>query len=125
MFGYEEAVCKMGVAFAHSRSQKLARVVASKQCLGMFQRNSKEFLRRYVTVDKTWIHYYTRETKNHSKMWTGPGKTIVFVVVIIFHKKIQKVFFLIKKFRIHGVNNVVASTRIFSLSQIKKYYLMI
>ena len=43
---------------------KRARVVASEQCLGMLQRNSKEFLRLYVTVDKTWIHYYTPETKN-------------------------------------------------------------
>ena len=34
---------------------KRARVVASEQCLAMFQRNSKEFLRRYVTVDETWI----------------------------------------------------------------------
>ena len=32
-------------------------------------------LRRYVTVDKTWIHYYTPETKNQSKMWTGPDKS--------------------------------------------------
>ena len=45
-----------------------ARVVASEQCLDMLQRNSKKFLLRYVTVDKTWIHYYTPETKNQSKM---------------------------------------------------------
>ena len=41
----------------------------------MFQRNSKEFLRRYVAVDETWIHYYTPETKNQSKIWTGPGES--------------------------------------------------
>ena len=44
---------------------KRASVVASKQCLGMFQRNSKEFLRHYVTVDETRMHYYTPETKNY------------------------------------------------------------
>ena len=54
---------------------KRARVVASEQCLGMFQRNSKETLRRCVTVDETWIHYYTSETKNQSKMWTGHGES--------------------------------------------------
>ena len=54
---------------------KRARVVASEQCLGMFQRNSKEFLRRYVTVDETRIHYYTPETKNQPKMWTGLGES--------------------------------------------------
>ena len=56
-------------------SAKWVRVVASEQCLGMFQRNLMEFLRRYVTVDKTWIYYYTPETKNQSKMWTGPGES--------------------------------------------------
>ena len=35
---------------------KRARMVASEQCLGMFQRNSKEFLLRSVTVNETWIH---------------------------------------------------------------------
>ena len=76
MFGHEEAVCKMGAAFAHiSRSQKRFSVVASEQCLGMFQRNSKGFLLRYVTLDETWIHYYTSETKNQSKMWTGSGES--------------------------------------------------
>ena len=44
----------------------------------MFQRNSKELLRRYVSVDETWIHYYTPETKNESKMRTGPGETRYF-----------------------------------------------
>ena len=78
MFGHEEAVCKMGTEFAHNRSQESARVVTSEQCLGTFQRNSKEFLQRCVTVDKTWIHYYTPETKNQSKMWTGPGETCFF-----------------------------------------------
>ena len=34
---------------------KRTRVVASEIFLGMFQRNSKEFLQRYVTVDKTRI----------------------------------------------------------------------
>ena len=50
-------------------------MVASEQCLGMFQRDSKEFLRLYVTVDETWIHYYTPQTKSQSKMWTGPRES--------------------------------------------------
>ena len=52
-----------------------AHVIASEQCLVIFQYNSKEFLRRYVTADVTWIHYYTPETKNQSKMWTGPRES--------------------------------------------------
>jgi len=29
--------------------------------------NPKVFLRRFVTVDETWIHWYTPETKEQSK----------------------------------------------------------
>ena len=54
---------------------KRAHVVASEQRLGMFQRNSKESLRRYVTVNESWIHNYTPKTQNQSKMWTGPGES--------------------------------------------------
>ena len=32
------------------------RETTSEQCLTLFKRNRKEFLRRFVTVDKTWIH---------------------------------------------------------------------
>ena len=71
MFGHEEAVCKIGAAFAHSRSQKRARVVASKQCLGMFQRNSKEFLRRYVTVYETWLHYQRSDARSQKDRLYG------------------------------------------------------
>ena len=54
---------------------KRAAEVESEQCLGTLKRNSKKFLRHYMTVDETWIHYYTPETKNQSKMWTGPGES--------------------------------------------------
>ena len=47
---------------------KRARVVAFEQRLGMLKRNSKEFLRRYVTVDESWIHYYTPETETETQM---------------------------------------------------------
>ncbi|KAG5347133.1 SETMR methyltransferase, partial [Acromyrmex charruanus] len=44
------------------------------QCLEMFQRNSDEFLRRYITVDETWVLYFTLETKEQSKQWTSPSE---------------------------------------------------
>ena len=47
----------------------------SKQCLDLFNRNAQEFLRRVVTVDETWIHYYTPETKRQSKQWILPGES--------------------------------------------------
>lgn len=50
---------------------KRNRETISEQCLALFQRNPKEFLRRFVTVDETWIHWYTPETKEQSKQWTA------------------------------------------------------
>ena len=54
---------------------KRIRVSISKQCLDLFKRNSQEFWRRVVTVDETWIHYYTPETKQQSKQWVYPGES--------------------------------------------------
>ena len=53
---------------------KRDRVTISKQCLEMFQRNPDEFLRRFITVDETWIHYFTPETKNSQNNEPAPKK---------------------------------------------------
>jgi len=53
---------------------KRNRETTSEQCLTLFKSNPKEFLRRFVTVDETWIHWYTPETKEQSKQWTSPGE---------------------------------------------------
>ncbi|XP_076641941.1 protein GVQW3-like [Halictus rubicundus] len=41
--------------------QKQQRVDDSERCFELFKRNKKDFLRRYVTMDETWIHLYTPE----------------------------------------------------------------
>ena len=43
--------------------QKRQRVIDSERCLELFRRNKLNFLRRYVTMDETWIHHYTPESK--------------------------------------------------------------
>ncbi|GBP09164.1 Histone-lysine N-methyltransferase SETMAR [Eumeta japonica] len=53
---------------------KRNRVTTSKECLAMFSRNPDEFLRRFVTVDETWIHHNTPETKEQSKQWVSRGE---------------------------------------------------
>lgn len=53
---------------------KRNRETTSKTCLALFNRNPEEFLRRFVTVDETWIHWYTPETKEQSKQWVLPGE---------------------------------------------------
>ena len=54
---------------------KCNRETISEHCLTLFKRNSKEFLRRFVTVDETWIHWYIPETKKQSKQWISPDQS--------------------------------------------------
>ena len=66
---YEKAIDKMDARLL-TVDHKRDRVTISKQCLEMFQRNPDEFLHRFITVDETWIHYFTPETKEQSKQFT-------------------------------------------------------
>ena len=47
--------------------QKQQRIDASEECLALLNRNKMEFYRRCVTMDETWLHYYTPE-RNISPM---------------------------------------------------------
>lgn len=54
--------------------QKVQRIEASEKCLSLLKRNTNEFFRRYITVDETWIHYYTPESTQQSKQWILPDE---------------------------------------------------
>jgi hypothetical protein len=52
----------------------------SEQCLKRFNKNKTDFVRRFITMDLTWIHHYTPESKQQPKQWTeadclAPKKT--------------------------------------------------
>jgi hypothetical protein len=53
--------------------QKRTRMKISKQCLERFNKNKTDFVRRLITMDETWIHHHTPESKRHSKQWTEAG----------------------------------------------------
>ena len=55
--------------------QKQQRVDDSERGLKLFQRNPNEFLRRFVTMDETWIHHYTPESNRQSAEWLQPGES--------------------------------------------------
>jgi histone-lysine N-methyltransferase SETMAR len=38
-----------------------------------FNKNKTDFVLRFITVDETWIHHYTPESKQQSKHWTEAG----------------------------------------------------
>src|SRR5436190_21585100 len=54
--------------------QKRVRMKVSRALLVQFRRTKSEFWRRLITVDETWIHHYTPETKIQSKQWTAKGE---------------------------------------------------
>jgi histone-lysine N-methyltransferase SETMAR len=56
-------LCARWVPRLLTLNHKRTRKDISMQCLEMFNRNPQDFLRRFVTVDETWIHHYTPETK--------------------------------------------------------------
>ena len=55
------------------RKQQL--VKDSEYCLQLFQHNKEEFLCKYVTMDKTWIHHFTLESNQQSAEWTAVSES--------------------------------------------------
>ncbi|XP_018346987.1 PREDICTED: histone-lysine N-methyltransferase SETMAR-like, partial [Trachymyrmex septentrionalis] len=54
--------------------QKQRREDVPIECLAMIRSNKAEFLRRFITMDETWVHHFTPETKEQSKQWTEKGE---------------------------------------------------
>ena len=59
----------MCAVFAHNRKKQRLEDISNK-FLAMFHSNKAKFLRWYITIDETWVHRFTRETKEQSKQWT-------------------------------------------------------
>lgn len=67
-------LCARWVPRLLTADQRQRRVDDSSKCLELYKQNPVEFSRRYITVDETWIHHYTPETKEQSKQWTKGGE---------------------------------------------------
>ena len=50
--------------------QKQRRKKVSIKCSAMLYSNKADFLRRCITINGTWVHHFTPETKEQSKQWT-------------------------------------------------------
>ena len=37
--------------------------------------NKTDFLHRFITMDETWVHYFTPKTKVQSKQWIEGGES--------------------------------------------------
>ena len=47
----------------------------SERCWQLFQRNKKEFLRKYVTIDEIWIHHFAPKSNRQSAEWKAAGES--------------------------------------------------
>jgi len=53
--------------------QKRTRMKISEQCLERFNKNRTDLVhRRFITMDETWIHHYTPESKQQSNSGQKP-----------------------------------------------------
>lgn len=68
-------LCARWVPRLLTLEQKQRREDVSVECLAKFRSNRAEFLRRFITMDETWVHYFTPETKEQSKQWTARGES--------------------------------------------------
>ena len=73
-------VCTRWVLCLLTADKECNRMKISEQCLEHFNENKTDFVRQFITMDETWIHHYTLESKQQSKQWTeascsAPRKT--------------------------------------------------
>jgi histone-lysine N-methyltransferase SETMAR len=66
-------LCALWVPRLLTADQKRTRIKISEQCLERFNKNKTDFFRRFITMDETWIHHYTPESKHQSNQWTEAG----------------------------------------------------
>jgi histone-lysine N-methyltransferase SETMAR len=60
-------LCARWVPCLLTADQKCTCIKISEQCLERFNKNKTDFVRRFITMDDTWIHHYTPESKQQSK----------------------------------------------------------
>jgi hypothetical protein len=66
-------LCTRWVLCLLTADQKCTRMKISEQCLERCNKNRTDFVHRFITMDETWIHHYTPESKPQSKQWTESG----------------------------------------------------
>lgn len=66
-------LCARWVPHFLNCDQKRLRVNLSKEHLELFQKNKKDFLRRFVTMDETWVYHYDPKLRQQTSEWTEPG----------------------------------------------------
>jgi len=66
-------LCARWVPRLLTADQKRTRMKISEQCLEHFNKNRTDFVHRFITMDETWIHHYTPESKQQSNQRRKAG----------------------------------------------------
>ena len=56
-------LCARWVPRLLTADQKRIRMKIPEQCLERFNKNKSDFVRRFITIDETWIYHYTPGSK--------------------------------------------------------------
>ncbi len=57
-----------------SEEQKADRVRIAQDLLMRYRNEGESFLKRIITIDKTWIHDFEPVLKSQSNVWAGNGE---------------------------------------------------
>lgn len=66
-------LCAQWVPHSLTMEQKHIRMRLSEQHLERFRKNKVDFLRRFVTMDETWVYHHDPKSKQEAKEWCEPG----------------------------------------------------
>ena len=61
----------MDAAFVNNRTN--IRMRLSQQHLERFKKDKKDFVRRFITMDETWVYHHDPESKQEAKKWCEAG----------------------------------------------------
>ena len=53
--------------------QEHTRCTLSRTNLNLFEEDPANFLKRFVTMNETWVHHFTPEVRQQSRQWKHPG----------------------------------------------------
>jgi histone-lysine N-methyltransferase SETMAR len=66
-------LCAQWVPHSLTMEQKHIRMRLSQQHLERFLKNKVDFVRRFITMDETWVYHHDPESKQEAKEWCEPG----------------------------------------------------
>ena len=66
-------LCAQWVPHSLTMEQKHIRMRLSQQHLERFKKGKVDFVRRFITMDETWVYHHDPESKQEAKEWCEPG----------------------------------------------------